>query len=90
MGVRPEQIQASQGVSLNESAQAEADTIRISLVPHTSVCGQHLAVVSEAMLRLASLLRTDHMLGGDETSDFIKRMNRVIEEVREEMALDEN
>jgi len=25
IGVRPEQIQASQGVSLNESAQAEAD-----------------------------------------------------------------
>jgi hypothetical protein len=67
MGVRPEQIQASQGVSLNESAQ-------------------HLAVVSEAMLRLASLLRTDHMLGGDETSNFIARMNLVLEEVREELA----
>jgi len=45
-------MQASQGVALNESAQAEADSIRISLVPHTSVCGPNLAVVSEAMLRL--------------------------------------
>jgi hypothetical protein len=65
-----EQIQASQNVALNESAQ-------------------HLAVVSEAMLRLASLLRTDHMLGGDETSNFITRMNLVLEEVREELGIDE-
>jgi len=32
--------------------QAEADSIRLSVVPHTSVFGQHLAVISEAMLRL--------------------------------------
>lgn len=65
-----EQIQASQGVALTESAQ-------------------HLAVVSEAMLRLASLLRTDHMLGGAQSSTFIKQLNLVLEEISDEKALDE-
>ena len=65
-----EQIQASQGVALNESAQ-------------------HLAVVSEAMLRLASLLRTDHMLGGAQSSTFITQLHLAIKEITEEMALDE-
>jgi hypothetical protein len=65
-----EQIQSSQGVSLNESAQ-------------------HLAVVSEAMLRLASLLRTDHMLGGDETSTFITQLNLALNNVTEELGIDE-
>ena len=65
-----EQIQASQGVALNESAQ-------------------HLAVISEAMLRLASLLRTDHMLGGAESSTFITQLSLAIKEITEEMALDE-
>ena len=65
-----EQIQASQGVALNKSAQ-------------------HLAVVSEAMLRLASLLRTDQMLGGAQSSTFITQLYLAIKEVTEEMALDE-
>jgi hypothetical protein len=64
-----EQIQASQDVALNESAQ-------------------HLAVISEAMLRLASLLRTDHMLGGAESSTFITQLSLAIKEITEEMALD--
>jgi hypothetical protein len=63
-----EQIQASQGVSLNESAQ-------------------FLAVISEAMSRLASLLRTDHMLGGAESDPFGAllglAMNNVLEEFRQ-------
>ena len=71
-----EQIQASQGVALMESAQAEADTNRISVVPHTSVCGQLLAVISEAMLRLASLLRTDHMLGGTHSKSALRANHR--------------
>jgi hypothetical protein len=62
-----EQIQGSQGVSLNESAQ-------------------HLAVISEAMLRLASLLRTDHMLGGSESDTLATQlqnaMNGVLDELR--------
>ena len=62
-----EQIQASQGVSLNESAQ-------------------YLSVVSEALSRLASLLRTDHMLGGSQTDTLMTQlglaMNSVLEEMR--------
>ena len=61
-----EQIQASQGVSLNESAQ-------------------HLAVISEAMLRLASLLRTDKMLGGSERDDLFTHLQGVMGSVLEEM-----
>jgi hypothetical protein len=65
-----EQIQASQGVALMESAQ-------------------HLAVVSEAMLRLASLLRTDHMLGGSESDSFFKYLSNVLQEVTDEMRSNE-
>ncbi len=61
-----EQIQASQGLALNESAM-------------------HLAVVSEAMLRLASLLRTDHMLGGAQSSTLITQLEHAFEEVRKEL-----
>ena len=78
-----EQIQASQSVSLTESAQ-------------------YLAVISEAMLRLwwnkveplkqsegASLLRTDHMLGGAQSDTLFKSLHVVLEELAEESALDE-
>jgi hypothetical protein len=85
-----DQIQSSQGVSLNESAHAEADSIRISVVPHTTVCGQHLAVVSEAMLRLASLLRTDHMLGGREASNIAASLNRAMSAVLEDLRNEES
>ena len=74
-----------------------------SLVPHTSVCGQHLAVVSEAMLRLCwnkveppkrseggCLLRTNHMLGGSENTTFTSALNLVLKEMSEEMALNES
>ena len=76
--------QASQGLSLTESAQAEANSICLSIVPHTSVCGQHLAVISEAMLRLGNLLRTDHMLGGDQTTAFFNTLDHVLQELSEE------
>jgi len=62
------QILASQGVSLNESAQ-------------------HLAVISEAMLRLASLLRTNHMLGGSETGDLTQELSLVLAEIFTEMGV---
>ena len=62
-----EQIQASQGVSINESAQ-------------------HLDVISEAMLRLASLLRTDKMLGGSECNDLAANLERAMSSVLEEMS----
>ena len=60
-----EQIQASQGVALMESAQL-------------------LAVISEAMLRLASLLRTDHMLGGAQCDTLFKSLQHVLEELSDE------
>jgi hypothetical protein len=49
----------------------------------------NLAVVSEAMLRLASLLRTDHMLGGEQSSTFITQLNLAMDEVRENLASNE-
>ena len=49
---------------------------------------QHLSVISEAMLRLASLLRTDNMLGGSEYDTFgaalARSMSTVLEELRED------
>ena len=65
-----EQIQASQAVSLYESAQ-------------------FLAVISEAMSRLASLLRTDHMLGGPETNALSASLDCVLKELSEELGLNE-
>jgi hypothetical protein len=62
------QILASQGVSLNESAQ-------------------HLAVISEAMLRLASLLRTNHLLGGTETGNLTQELCLSLAEIYKEMGL---
>jgi hypothetical protein len=42
------------------------------------------------MLRLASLLRTDRMLGGTETDALSRALSHVLENMREEMALDED
>jgi len=44
----------------------------------------NLAVVSEAMLRLASLLRTDHMLGGAQSNTFIKQLSLALEDIADE------
>jgi hypothetical protein len=85
-----EEILSIQDIAPLESAQAEADSIRLSAVPNTSVFSQHLAVVSEAMLRLASLLRTDHMLGGSQSSTFIKQLSLVLEEITNENAANES
>jgi hypothetical protein len=48
---------------------------------------QHLAVVSEAMLRLAGLLRTHHMLGGSDTDTLTEALSQALEQVTAEMAL---
>jgi hypothetical protein len=66
-----EQIQANQGMSINESAQ-------------------YLSVASEAMSRLASLLRTDHLLGGSEHDAFMATLGGVMKQVREEMVRGED
>ena len=49
----------------------------------------HLAVISEAMLRLASLLRTNHMLGGTECSTLTEELSLALAAVHAEMALGE-
>ena len=51
---------------------------------------QYLAVISEAMLRLASLLRTNHMLGGSETGDLTQELSLVLAEVFTEMGVVES
>jgi hypothetical protein len=79
-----EEILSTQGAAPSESAQAEEATSRLSAVPNTSVFAQHLAVISEAMLRLANLLRTDHMLGGSQSSTFVKQLSLVLEEIANE------
>jgi hypothetical protein len=48
---------------------------------------QYLAVISEAMLRLASLLRTNHMLGGSETSDLEQKLSLVLADIYTEMGV---
>jgi hypothetical protein len=54
-------------------------------MPHTWVCGLHLAVVSEAMVRLSSLLRTERMLGGDEANTLFSQLERAMDAVRKEL-----
>ena len=49
---------------------------------------QHLAVISEAMLRLASLLRTDKLLGGSEYDSLGAALSRSMAAVLEEMRED--
>jgi hypothetical protein len=66
-----DQILASQGLLLTESAQ-------------------HLAVIDEAMLRLASLLRTNHMLGGTKSSDLSELLSLGIAEIHAELTLNED
>ena len=46
---------------------------------------QYLSTISDAMTRLASLLRTDHLLGGAEKSIYMKRLEEVIYAVNEEL-----
>jgi hypothetical protein len=90
-----DQILSSRGVSLNESAQAERlhsksalRAGRFSAVPHTWVCGQHLDVISEAMLRLGSLMRTNHLLGGSESDTLFEELSIAIAQVSADMALE--
>lgn len=51
---------------------------------------QHLAVISEAMLRLASLLRTNNMLGGTKTSDLAQQLSLSLAEVYAELSLNQD
>ncbi|MDW7755986.1 MAG: hypothetical protein SCH68_12565 [Brevefilum sp.] len=89
-------LQAANGVVLGDEIallrvliRRFAEQIQASQGIAPSESAQHLAVVSEAMLRLASLLRTDHMLGGAQSSTFIKQLSLVLEEITDENALNE-
>ena len=88
-------LEAAQGVVLGDEIallrvliRRFAEQIQASQGIEPSESAQHLAAVSEAMLRLASLLRTDHMLGGAQSSTFFKQLNLVLEEITDEIALD--
>ena len=79
-------LQAANGVVLGDEIallrvliRRFAEQIQSSQGVPPSESAQHLAVVSEAMLRLASLLRTDHMLGGAQSSTFIKQLSLVLQ-----------
>jgi hypothetical protein len=89
-------LQAAEGIVLGDEIallrvliRRFAEEILSSQGVAPSESAQHLAVVSEAMLRLASLLRTDHMLGGSQSSTFIKQLNLALEEINDENALNE-
>jgi len=66
-----------------------ADQVQSTQGVAPSESAQYLAVVSEAMLRLASLLRTDHVLGGSQSSTFVKQLSLVLEEITDEIGIDE-
>ena len=65
-----------------------AEQIKSSQGVSLNDSAQHLSVISEAMLRLASLLRTDNMLGGSEHDKLgaalARSMSTVLEELRED------
>ena len=89
-------LQATEGVVLGDEIallrvliRRFAEQVQVNQGLALNETAQHLAVVSEAMLRLASLLRTDHMLGGDQTNTFIAKLNLALENVAEEMGIDE-
>lgn len=90
-------LQAAQGVVLGDEIallrvliRRFAEQLQATQDLALPESAQHLAVVSDAMLRLASLLRTDHMLGGTQSSTFIKQLNLVLAEVSDEIALDQD
>jgi hypothetical protein len=89
-------LQAIQGVVLGDEIKLLrvlikrfADQIEHSngvALPESAHC---LAVISEAMLRLGTLLRTDHLLGGSESSTLIKELNLALAGIAEEMVQDQ-
>jgi hypothetical protein len=89
-------LQATKGVVLGDEIallrvliKRFADQVQSSQVEALPDSAHYLAVVSEAMLRLGSLLRTDHMLGGAQSYTFIKQLQLVLEGLSDERALDE-
>ena len=90
-------LQAANGIVLGDEIallrvliRRFAEQIQASQDVAPSESAHHLAVVSEAMLRLASLLRTDHMLGGSQSSTFVRQLSLVLEEITNENAANES
>ena len=88
-------LQAVEGVVLGDEIKLLrvlirrfAEQIKSSQDVSLNDSAQHLAVISEAMLRLASLLRTDNMLGGSEYDTFGAALSRSMSAVLEEMRND--
>ena len=86
-------LQAANGVVLGDEIallrvliRRFAEQIQSSQGIAPSESAQYLSEVSEAMLRLASLLRTDHMLGGSQSSSFVKQLSLVLQEITDENA----
>lgn len=88
-------MQAAQGVVLGDEIgllrvliRRFAEQIQANQGLSLVESAHYLAVIGEAMLRLARLLRTDHMLGGSETIDFMTQftqaMSGVLEDIRNE------
>ncbi len=84
-------LQAAKGLVLGDEIallrvliRRFADQILASQGSAPSETAHHLAVISEAMLRLGGLLRTDHALGGSASSDFITQLNLVLAEISEQ------
>jgi hypothetical protein len=89
-------LQATKGVVLGDEIallrvliKRFADQVQSSQVEALPDSAHYLAVVSEAMLRLASLLRTDHLLGGAHSSTFIKQLNLALASLSDEIAPDD-
>jgi hypothetical protein len=58
-----------------------AEQVQVNQDVSLNESAQHLAVVIEAMSRLASLLRTDHMLGGQQTDTFMTQLGLAMDSV---------
>jgi hypothetical protein len=65
-----------------------ADQILSSRGVSLTDSAQHLDVISEAMLRLGSLMRTNHMLGGSASDALFEDLSIAIAQVSAEMALE--
>ncbi|HOE69956.1 MAG TPA: hypothetical protein PLE10_03910 [Brevefilum sp.] len=90
-------LQATEGIVLGDEIgllrvliRRFAEQIQANQDVGLNESAQYLAVIGEAMLRLGSLLRTDHMLGGDQSSILFTRLTRAMNEYLEECRPDES
>ena len=84
-------LQAVEGVFLGDEIgllrvliRRFAEQIQSSQGVAINESAMHLAVISDAMLRLASLLRTDRMLGGSECNNLAIQLENAMSSILEE------